>query len=119
MAKTYIHRKHMEIVLHNKSDEIFRRCTTYYYSTKVFLLTSEKGDSLTISFVADDYVDAVPQNTKGFMQFKDDYCVFGGTSDNEVINEFVAFTKREFDSKWVDAFYFQWKWTLENQPTKI
>ena len=93
-------------------DEIFRKgSTTYYYSTKLFPANIRKEVTQLYNFVrvADDYVDAVPQNTKGFMQFKDDYyrVLHGGTSDNEVINEFVRLSqKREFDSKWVDAFLF-------------
>ena len=93
-------------------DEIFRKgSTTYYYSTKLFPANIRKEVTQLYNFVrvADDYVDSVPQNTKGFMNFKDEYyrVLSGENSENEVITEFVSLSqKRKFDSKWVDAFLF-------------
>ena len=93
-------------------DEIFRKgSTTYYYSTKLFPANIRKEVTQLYNFVrvADDYVDSVPQNTKGFMNFKDEYyrVLSGENSENEVITEFVSLSqRRKFDSKWVDAFLF-------------
>ena len=57
--------------------------------------------------IADDYVDAVPQDTKGFMNFKDEYyrVLSGEKSDNKVITDFVNLSQRkQFKHEWVDAF---------------
>ena len=91
-------------------DEIFRKgSTTYYYSTKLFPAKIRKEVTQLYNFVriADDYVDSVPQDTEGFMNFKEDYyrVLSGKSSDNEVITDFVKLSqKRKFDNKWVDAF---------------
>ena len=91
-------------------DEIFRKgSTTYYYSTKLFPAKIRKEVTQLYNFVrvADDYVDSVPQDTEGFMDFKKEYyrVLSGKTSDNKVITDFVELSqKRKFDNKWVDAF---------------
>ena len=92
------------------TDEIFRKgSTTYYYSTKLFPAKVRKEVTQLYNFVrvADDYVDAVPQDTKGFMSFKNEYyrVLSGEASDNEVITDFVSLSqKRQFKNEWVDAF---------------
>ena len=91
-------------------DEIFRKgSTTYYYSTKLFPAKIRREVTQLYNFVrvADDYVDSVPQDTEGFMDFKKEYyrVLSGKTSDNKVITDFVELSqKRKFDNKWVDAF---------------
>ena len=93
-------------------DEIFRKgSTTYYYSTKLFPAKIRKEVTQLYNFVriADDYVDSVPQDTKGFMSFKEEYyrVLSGKSSSNKVITDFVELSqKRKFDDKWVDAFLF-------------
>ena len=93
-------------------DEIFRRgSTTYYYSTKLFPSKIRKEVTQLYNFVriADDYVDAVPQDTEGFMDFKNEYYRVrdGRKSDNEVITEFVDLSnKREFKTEWIEAFLY-------------
>ena len=93
-------------------DEIFRRgSTTYYYSTKLFPSKIRKEVTQLYNFVriADDYVDAVPQDTEGFMNFKNEYYRVrdGNKSDNEVITEFVDLSnKREFKTEWIEAFLY-------------
>ena len=93
-------------------DEIFRRgSTTYYYSTKLFPSNIRREVTQLYNFVriADDYVDAVPQNTEGFMDFKNEYYRVrdGKKSDNKVITEFVELSKkREFKTEWVEAFLY-------------
>ena len=93
-------------------DEIFKKgSTTYYYSTKLFPSKIRKEVTQLYNFVrvADDYVDSVPQDTNGFMNFKKEYysVLSGKTSDNKVITDFVDLSqKRKFDNKWVDAFLF-------------
>ena len=93
-------------------DEIFKKgSTTYYYSTKLFPAKIRKEVTQLYNFVriADDYVDAVPQNTKGFMDFKNEYyrVLSGEESDNEVITDFVELSQRkQFKNEWVDAFLY-------------
>ena len=55
-------------------EDIFRNgSTTYYYSTKLFPVSIRKEVTQLYNFVriADNYVDSVPQDTKGFFEFKD------------------------------------------------
>ena len=93
-------------------DEIFRKgSTTYYYSTKLFPAKIRKEVTQLYNFVrvADNYVDAVPQDTEGFMDFKEEYYRVrdGNKSDNEVITEFVDLSnKREFKTEWIEAFLY-------------
>ena len=93
-------------------DEIFRKgSTTYYYSTKLFPARIRKEVTQLYNFVrvADNYVDAVPQDTEGFMDFKNEYYRVrdGNKSDNEVITEFVDLSnKREFKTEWIEAFLY-------------
>tara|TARA_B100000676_G_C18045781_1_gene827831 strand:- start:340 stop:1332 length:993 start_codon:yes stop_codon:yes gene_type:complete len=93
-------------------DEIFRKgSTTYYYSTKLFPAKIRKEVTQLYNFVrvADNYVDAVPQDTEGFMDFKKEYYRVrdGNKSDNEVITEFVDLSnKREFKTEWIEAFLY-------------
>ena len=57
-------------------DEIFRKgSTTYYYSTKLFPANVRKEVTQLYNFVriADNYVDSVPQDTEGFLNFKNEY----------------------------------------------
>ena len=91
-------------------DEIFRKgSTTYYYSTKLFPANVRKEVTQLYNFVriADNYVDSVPQDTEGFLNFKNEYyeVLSGKKSDNKVITEFVKLSKkRQFENEWVDAF---------------
>ena len=93
-------------------DEIFRKgSTTYYYSTKLFPAKIRKEVTQLYNFVrvADNYVDAVPQDTQGFMDFKNEYYRVrdGHKSDNEVITEFVDLSnKKEFKTEWIEAFLY-------------
>jgi len=91
-------------------DEIFKRgSTTYYYSTKLFPANIRKEVTQLYNFVriADNFVDSVPQNTKGFFEFKEEYyrAVSGEKTENKVIADFVSLSeKKQFEQGWVDAF---------------
>ena len=91
-------------------DEIFRKgSTTYYYSTKLFPANVRKEVTQLYNFVriADNFVDSVPQDTEGFLDFKNEYyeVLSGKESDNKIITEFVKLSKkRQFENEWVDAF---------------
>ena len=94
----------------NNPDLIFKKgSTTYYNSTKLFPKAIRKDVTTLYSFVriADDYVDSVPQNVKGFNNFKAMYysALKGETIDNSIITDFISLSKRmNFEEKWVDAF---------------
>ena len=91
-------------------EDIFRNgSTTYYYSTKLFPANIRKEVTQLYNFVrvADDYVDAVPQDTKGFLKFKEEYysAISGKKTDNKIIADFIKLSeKRQFETEWVDAF---------------
>jgi|TARA_B100001094_G_scaffold126515_1_gene122612 phytoene synthase len=93
-------------------DEIFRKgSTTYYYSTKLFPANIRKEVTQLYNFVriADDYVDSVPQDLEGFLNFKEEYynVLSGEKSDNLVITDFVKLSeKREFKAEWIEAFLY-------------
>ena len=61
---------------HSDPNEIFKRgSTTYYNSTKLFPRKIRDKVTALYSFVrvADNYVDTVPQDVKGFLAFKEEY----------------------------------------------
>ena len=108
----YSSETHGNRITSENPEDIFRNgSTTYYYSTKLFPVSIRKEVTQLYNFVriADDYVDAVPQNTKGFMDFKNEYyrVLSGEESDNEVITDFVELSQRkQFKNEWVDAFLY-------------
>ena len=91
-------------------DLIFQRgSTTYYNSTKLFQKEIRKDVTTLYSFVriADNYVDAVPQDIEGFTNFKNTYydALNGKKTDNLVIRNFIELSQRmNIEQKWVDSF---------------
>ena len=91
-------------------EHIFKEgSTTYYNSTKLFPKAIRKDVTTLYSFVrvADNYVDSVPQDVKGFNNFKAMYysALKGEKVDYSVVTNFVALSKRmNFEEQWVDAF---------------
>ena len=91
-------------------DLIFKKgSTTYYNSTKLFPSKIRKDVTTLYSFVriADNYVDAVPQDVEGFMNFKNTYygALKGKETDNTVIQNFIELSQRmDFEQGWVDSF---------------
>ena len=91
-------------------DHIFREgSTTYYNSTKLFPKAIRKDVTTLYSFVrvADNYVDSVPQDVKGFNNFKAMYysALKGEKVGYSVVTNFIELSKRmNFEEKWVDAF---------------
>ncbi|WP_292519167.1 phytoene/squalene synthase family protein [Methanoculleus sp.] len=90
--------------------KIFRRGSrTYFYSTLFFPPRVRKDVFSLYSFVrtADDYVDAVPQQTDEFYAFTDRYAaaVSGEATGDVVIESFVELSGRKaFDRAWITAF---------------
>ena len=106
----YSSETHGNRIASENPEDIFRNgSTTYYYSTKLFPASIRKEVTQLYNFVriADDYVDSVPQDTKGFFQFKEEYyrAVSGKETKNKVIADFISLSeKRQFKHEWVDAF---------------
>ena len=91
-------------------DLIFQKgSTTYYNSTKLFQKEIRKDVTTLYSFVriADNYVDAVPQDIEGFTNFKNIYydALNGKETDNLVIRNFIELSQRmNIEQEWVDSF---------------
>lgn len=96
--------------MHNTFTSIFKKGSkTYFYSSLFFPKDIQKDVFILYSFVrvADNFVDAVPQQKKDFYAFVTSYkqALQGKDIDNEVITAFVALAKRKkFDQKWITAF---------------
>lgn len=89
---------------------IFRQgSTTYFYSSLFFPTKVRKNVFILYAFVrqADNYVDQIPQNKKGFYHFKKQFnqAWNGKETGNIVIDSFVVLAKeKHFEKKWIDAF---------------
>jgi phytoene synthase len=89
---------------------IFRKGSkTYFYSTHFFPKHVKEDVSVLYGFVrkADDFVDTIPQQVQGFMDFKARYAraLSGKTTGDIVIDSFVDLMRRKsFEKSWVKAF---------------
>ena len=94
----------------NEITEIFRKGSkTYFYSSLFFPNKIKEDVSKLYSFVrkADDYVDTIPQKTREFYKFKEDYhnTLQGEKSGDIVIDYFVDLINRKnIEKRWVDSF---------------
>jgi phytoene synthase len=82
---------------------------TYFYSTIFFPKKVKEDVFILYSFLrkADDYVDAIPQDTEEFYGFKERYykAIDGTKSGDLVVDLFVKLLERkDFETRWVDAF---------------
>ncbi len=90
-------------------NEIFKNGSKTYHTASLFFPKNVRNDVTRLyAFVrvADDFVDKIPQDKKGFYKFKTlSEKAFTCTVDNEVIDDFVLLCKEyDFEKKWVDAF---------------
>ena len=91
-------------------DLIFKKgSTTYYNSTKLFPKAIRDDVTTLYSFVrvADNFVDSVPLDVKGFNNLKAMYfeALNGGKVNDSVVTNFVELSKRmNFEESWVQAF---------------
>ena len=91
-------------------DLIFKKgSTTYYDSTRLFPKAIRKDVTTLYSFVrvADNFVDSVPQDVKGFKNFRNEYnkALEGEEIDNTLIQNFIELSERmEFEKEWIEAF---------------
>ncbi len=102
--------------LHRK---IMTKGSRTYSTASFFFPESVKRDVQCLySFVrvADDYVDAVPQQKAEFERFRDHYyaALQGEAVDDDIISPFVELSRRyNFDPAWTEAFFRSMEWDIE------
>jgi phytoene synthase len=95
---------------HALSKSIFKQgSTTYFYSSLFFPseINEKVSDLYAFVRVADNYVDQIPQDKKGFKDFRKEYeqARNGGGTDNQIIINFRSLEQSlSFDPSWTDAF---------------
>lgn len=91
-------------------EQVFKAGSTTYFNSSLFFPPAMRADVFALyGFVrvADNFVDAVPQQADAFAAFVARYrAAMTGTPANDVlIDDFVALSQRlAFDSAWTDAF---------------
>ena len=100
MSVTSVHRK------------TFRQGSKTYYNSSVFFPREVREEVFVLyGFVrvADDYVDAVPQDADGFKRFCSAYraSLAGVPAGDHFIDSFVELLRRrDLDTRWVNAFLY-------------
>lgn len=91
---------------------IFKKGSTTYFNSSIFFPASVRHDVfLLYAFVriADDFVDATPQDEQGFQSFRTAYQLAwdsGQTANDVIIDSFVDLARRRhFDPGWTTAFF--------------
>ena len=105
-------------------DLIFQKGVHLLQQHQTFPKKNQKDVTTLYSFVriADNYVDAVPQDLEGFTNFKNSYysALKGEKTSNTVIENFIELSNRmNFEQEWVDSFLESMKWIHTNQNTTI
>jgi phytoene synthase len=101
---------------------IFRRGSRTYFMSSLFFPEELRVKVTTLyAFVriADDFVDQVPGDAQGFVNFEKTYheTLKGNFSGNHVIDAFVELVHREdFDPEWVESFLAAMRSDLYHQP---
>ena len=94
----------------SQNTAIMRRSSITFFYSSLFFPRAIRDDVRTLyAFVrtADDFVDRVPQDAKGFQKFCEEYraCVDGSECSSEVVQEFVELARRRrIQRDWVDSF---------------
>ncbi len=90
--------------------QVFRAGSTTYFNSSLFFPPAMRAEVFALyGFVrvADNFVDAVPQQAAEFRRFTEQSrAALAGTPANDaIIDDFVALARRrEFDPAWTDAF---------------
>jgi 15-cis-phytoene synthase len=90
--------------------EKFKRGSKTYFNSSLFFPKSVRNDVFILyAFVrtADDFVDDIPQDPRGFYDFRNRYkaALEGTPSGDVIIDSFVALAARKrFDPAWTDGF---------------
>jgi 15-cis-phytoene synthase len=91
-------------------ERVFKRSsTTYYYSSLFFPKETKKDVFALYAYVrtADDFVDSIPQDIEGFMQYKKETidAIRGENANNSIISAFIELSaRRSFRSEWIISF---------------
>jgi 15-cis-phytoene synthase len=91
-------------------DDIFKKGSkTYFNSSSFFPKVVRKNVSILYAFVrtADNFVDSIPQNKKGFLKFKKEFYLArkGKKVDNKIIENFILLEKNMgFEKEWAEFF---------------
>ena len=90
--------------------QVFKAGSTTYFNSSLFFPPAMRAEVFALyGFVrvADNFVDAVPQEAEAFWRFVARYrAAWAGTpADDAIIDDFTALARRlEFDPAWTDAF---------------
>jgi phytoene synthase len=91
-------------------NEVFKKGSRTYFTSSLFFPPEMRRDvQILYAFVrvADNFVDAIPQDAAGFTDFRDRYrrSVEGIQSGDPIIDDFVDLAHRKrFDPGWTEAF---------------
>lgn len=101
--------------------ETFRRGSkTYYNSTRFFPQAVREEVFVLYGFVrvADNYVDSIPQNRRGFEEFVSRYrrSARGEKTGDPIVDSYVELAeRRSFDPDWTEAFLHSMRMDLEKR----
>ncbi|MBN2508946.1 MAG: phytoene/squalene synthase family protein [Spirochaetales bacterium] len=90
--------------------EVFKKGSTTYFNSSLFFppeVRVQVHHLYSFVRVADNYVDCVPQDARGFENFRRAYdsALKGSPSGNLIIDDFIALKRmRQFPDEWVNAF---------------
>ncbi len=94
----------------NMQTQVFKAGSTTYFNSSLFFPPAMRNDVFILyGFVrvADNLVDAIPQDAVGFARFVARYraALVGTPAEDPILDDFVALSKRlAFDPVWTDAF---------------
>ena len=90
--------------------QVFKAGSTTYFNSSLFFPPAMRAEVFALyGFVrvADNFVDAVPQEAEAFRRFVARYraALAGARADDAIIDDFVALAEKlRFDPAWTDAF---------------
>ena len=90
--------------------QVFKAGSTTYFNSSLFFPPAMRAEVFALyGFVrvADNFVDAVPQEAEAFRRFVARYRAAraGPPADDAIIDDFTALARRlEFEPAWTDAF---------------
>ncbi len=99
----------------------FRQGSKTYYGSSLFFPPAVRDDVYVLyGFVrvADNFVDRIPQDGRGFEQFCERYetAAWGRETGDAIVDSFVELARRKgFDTAWVNAFLRSMRWDLEDR----
>lgn len=95
----------------SNKNTIFKNASVTFYTASLFFPPKVKDDVFSLyAFLrtADDFIDTVPQNKKGFLGFKKETLTAfeSGESKNSIIQDFIELARRkQFELEWITAFF--------------